>query len=160
MNNKQTFQYLMDFYRLDRVPIFYGNSFVGYVSRDLSYSHSNALSYMRREEDAIELAYKQINDIVSLIKELKEEAQVKVVHFWETWGEGWNKIKKTETKEWSGTLDDIFEKFEKENNRLRYCNGDGFKFEDANVALKYRLWSRLIPEWRSFHLYYGSGTVD
>jgi hypothetical protein len=115
---------------------------------------------MRREEDAIELAYKQINDIVSLIKELKEDAQVKVTHFWETWGDGWDKIKKTETKEWSGTLDDIFEKFEKANNRLRYCNGDGFKFEDANVALKYRLWSRLIPEWRSFHLYYGDGTVD
>lgn len=158
--DKSTFQYLMDFYHLDRIPIFYRNDFVGYVSRDLKYTHENTLSYMRSDSYAIDLAYDQINSVIALIKELNQETEVEIVHFWETWGDGWDSIKKTEVSKSKGTLDSIFEIFEKANNRLRYCNGSGYEFSDDAIAKKYRVWTRLISESRSFRLYYGNGTVD
>lgn len=60
----------------------------------------------------------------------------------------------------SGTLDEVFERLEKENNRLRYCNGHYFEFDDNEHRCLYRMWTRLIPYWRSFNLYYGNGIVD
>lgn len=158
--DKKTFQYLMDFYHLDRIPIFYNGTFVGYVTRDLDYKYDSAPSYMRSISYAIDLAYDQIESVIALIKELKQEGKAEITHYWEEWGNGWNTIRKSETLVWEGTLDSIFEQFEKANNRLRYCNGSGYDFLDVAISRKYRVWTRLISDSRSFHLYYGSGTVD
>ena len=37
--DKQTFQDLLDSNNLKRIPIYYKNSFVGYVTRDLKYQN-------------------------------------------------------------------------------------------------------------------------
>ena len=61
---------------------------------------------------------------------------------------------------WDGTFDEICEKFETINNKLRYCNGHYYKFIETPMSIKYRVWKDLIPYSRSFALYYGDGTVD
>jgi hypothetical protein len=56
---------------------------------------------------------------------------------------------------------EVFEKFYKLNNRLRYCNGSYYKFQDKS-------WENLYNDWlnsedyqrKSFNLYYGNGVVD
>ena len=43
-----------------------------------------------------------------------------------------SEIKRTEN--WEDTKEGIFKKFDKQNNRLRYCNGSYFKFEDETTS--------------------------
>lgn len=55
----------------------------------------------------------------------------------------------------------LFEQFEKLNNRLRYCNGSYYKFQDKQLELKYKEWLRSDDyKAKSFNLYYGNGIVD
>ena len=42
-----------------------------------------------------------------------------------------------ETLAWEGTKEEIFKRFDKENNRLRYCNGSHYKFQDNTLLIKY-----------------------
>ena len=56
---------------------------------------------------------------------------------------------------------DLFEQFEKLNNRLRYCYGSYYKFQDKQLELKYKEWLRSDDyKAKSFNLYYGNGIVD
>jgi hypothetical protein len=55
----------------------------------------------------------------------------------------------------------LFEQFEKLNNRLRYCNGSYYKFQDKQLELNYKEWLRSDDyKAKSFNLYYGNGIVD
>lgn len=55
----------------------------------------------------------------------------------------------------------LFEQFEKLNNRLRYCNGSYYKFQDKQLELKYKEWLCSDDyKAKSFNLYYGNGIVD
>lgn len=67
-------------------------------------------------------------------------------------------IKKTEIFE--GTLEEIFLKFEKLNNTLKYCNGHYWKFSDSKFQEQQRKWYSNLPESVKFDLYYGNGVVD
>ncbi len=56
---------------------------------------------------------------------------------------------------------DIFEKFYKLNNSLRYCNGSYYKFETKDWQDKYNEWLKSDDyKSKSFNLYYGGGIVD
>ena len=56
---------------------------------------------------------------------------------------------------------DLFEKFYKKNNSLRYCNGSYYKFEDKQIEQKYNEWLKSDDyKKKSFNLYYGNGVVD
>lgn len=56
---------------------------------------------------------------------------------------------------------DIFEQFYKKNNRLRYCNGSYYKFQDKEWEQKYSEWLKSDDyKEKSFQLYYGGGVVD
>tara|TARA_R100000654_G_C2686835_1_gene127980 strand:+ start:1850 stop:2080 length:231 start_codon:yes stop_codon:yes gene_type:complete len=74
------------------------------------------------------------------------------VEYWD------NKIKKVEN--WSGTKEEIFKKFDAENNRLRYCNGSYYKFEDKNLQQEYFDWYKSLSEGTKFKMFYGNGVVD
>lgn len=56
----------------------------------------------------------------------------------------------------------IFEIYYKLNNRLRYCNGSYYKFQDKNWQEKYNEWLKSDDyKKKSFDLYYGkNGIVD
>lgn len=67
------------------------------------------------------------------------------------------------TKEIEGENDiSIFEQFYKLNNRLRYCNGSYFKFQDNVWEQKYIDWLNSDDyKKKSFNLFYGeNGIVD
>jgi hypothetical protein len=66
------------------------------------------------------------------------------------------------TKEISDTtLIGLFEQFYKLNNRLRYCNGSYYTFQDTDIDISYKLWLKSDDyNKKSFDLYYGNGVVD
>jgi len=68
----------------------------------------------------------------------------------------------TDTKEITGDSEiDLFEQFYKLNNRLRYCNGSYYKFQDKEWENKYQQWLKSDDyKKKSFNLYYGNGVVD
>ena len=69
-----------------------------------------------------------------------------------------SEIKRTEN--WYNTKEGIFKKFDKQNNRLRYCNGSYFKFEDETLNTEYLNWYKSLSESVKFNMYYGNGIVD
>jgi|TARA_B110000977_G_scaffold15054_1_gene18562 hypothetical protein len=69
-----------------------------------------------------------------------------------------SEIKRTEN--WEDTKEGIFKKFDKQNNRLRYCNGSYFKFEDETLNTEYLNWYKSLSESVKFNMYYGNGIVD
>jgi hypothetical protein len=68
----------------------------------------------------------------------------------------------TSQKTISGENDiEIFEKFYKENNSLRYCNGSFYTFVSEKWTNAYREWLDSDDyKKKSFNLYYGNGVVD
>ena len=69
-----------------------------------------------------------------------------------------SEVKRTET--WNGTKEEIFKKFDKNNNSLRYCNGSYYKFQDSNLQKEYREWYKSLSESTKFSMFYGNGVVD
>jgi hypothetical protein len=67
-------------------------------------------------------------------------------------------IKKTEI--WEDTKDEIFKKFDKQNNKLRYCNGSCLKFEDELLFFEYNKWYNSLDKSTQLDMYYGNGVVD
>jgi len=61
---------------------------------------------------------------------------------------------------WEGTKEEIFKRFDKENNRLRYCNGSHYKFQDNTLQQEYIDWYKSLSQSTKFNMFYGNGTVD
>ena len=61
---------------------------------------------------------------------------------------------------WGGTKEQIFKRFYKENNSLRYCNGSHYKFEDETLHTEYWKWYNSLDEAVKFRMFYGNGVVD
>ena len=162
MYTKEELKYLLAFYHIDRMPVCYdGRNFVGYVTKDLKYEQGRG-SYMRRAEDAITLACEQIDNIVRVVKKWNDKVHAVCEDHYEH--DVWNYADKDGVVRHHvyprGTFDEVCEKMEKENNRLRYCNGSWHQFQDEQMQEDFKLWYRLIPEGRRFNLYYGNGVVD
>jgi hypothetical protein len=61
----------------------------------------------------------------------------------------------------SDTMTELFEQFDRLNNRLRYCNGSYYKFQDKLLEELYNVWLKSDDyKKKSFDLFYGNGTVD
>ena len=67
-------------------------------------------------------------------------------------------IKKTEI--WEDTKEEIFKKFDKQNNKLRYCNGSYWKFEFELHNFEYNKWYNSLDKSTQLDMYYGNGVVD
>ena len=63
-------------------------------------------------------------------------------------------------EDWEGTEEEIFKRFDKANNRLRYCNGSHYKFEDSKLNNKYFAWYKSQDETTKLNMFYGNGVVD
>lgn len=171
--DKPTFQYLMDFYQLKQIPIFYKNQYVGDVTRNLEYKQSN-VCHLKDTRDAWLLAFEQVEGIIELIKQFDTTISVDVNEVcsrdvWEyadyeggpVYHHVYSREKKTITiHKWSGSMDEVFERYNIANDRLRYCNGHHFEFCEKNMEMKYLRWLRIIPECRHFHMTYRTGLVD
>lgn len=142
-DSKAEFQYLCDYYQISRVPIFGdGGYFCGFVTRDLRYDYTNAVRYYRNKEYALDVAFRQIHDVISLIKELNQAADVVIVRETSkmTWeyddGRGYvthhvyPKTIVTETEEVvTDTLDKVFEIFEKKESNLSLLQRCSFQVQ-------------------------------
>lgn len=58
------------------------------------------------------------------------------------------------------SLDELFIHLYKLNNRYKYCNGHSFHFENEGLQNQYYQWLKILPDNRSFELYYGNSVVD
>lgn len=150
----QELKYLMTFFGIKSMPIFISGRYVGIVSDDFKYSKEHAMFRLSKDVDAVSLAIKQIPEYLEAVKlfRSKETVAKSVVRYV-------NDRAESESLE-EGTLDSIFEKVERSNNRLRYCNGSFFKFKDDTDEHLFYLWGLSISRQRSFDLYYGNGIVD
>ena len=85
---------------------------------------------------------------------------IAVIEYWDkvSYTTSASEIKRTEN--WEDTKEGIFKKFDKQNNRLRYCNGSYFKFEDETLNTEYLNWYKSLSESVKFNMYYGNGVVD
>ena len=66
----------------------------------------------------------------------------------------------TKIETWEGTKEQIFKKFDKSNNSLRYCNGSYYKFEDETLNTEYLKWYKELNESTKLDMFYGKGVVD
>lgn len=67
----------------------------------------------------------------------------------------------TEEKAWNDdSKENLFKRFYKENNSLRYCNGSCLKFKDPSIEREYLDWYSSLDKGTKFSMYYGNGTVD
>jgi hypothetical protein len=66
----------------------------------------------------------------------------------------------TSNETWEGTKEEIFKRFYKQNNSLRYCNGSHCKFEDETLHTDYINWYKSLIESDKFNMFYGNGVVD
>ena len=57
-----------------------------------------------------------------------------------------------------GTKEEVFAKFYHLNNKLRYCNGTYYKFEDKVLEREY--YDSFIKTYNTVSNYYGGGVVD
>lgn len=73
-----------------------------------------------------------------------------------------NKSRITAEKEIEASSEiELFEKFYKLNNSLRYCNGSYYEWQNKEYKTKYSIWLKSDDyKKKSFSLYYGNGVVD
>lgn len=58
------------------------------------------------------------------------------------------------------TKEELYLKLYNTNRTLRYCNGEYYKFADAEVRKDYDKWYKSLSEQTRFNMYYGDGIVD
>lgn len=150
----EEFKYLMKFHNLDVAPVMRDGKFYGFITDDLRYTHSHCLRYFETKAYAIQLAIENLDNYIEQVKKLrsKDVVTVNVVYH--------DSRSPEKTSQSTGTYDQVFERLERSNDRLRYCNGCYYYFEDKEVAALYRTWQVVLPESRSFDMYYQGGIVD
>lgn len=71
-----------------------------------------------------------------------------------------SKIEKVLTVSYETEIE-LFETYEKMNNRLRYCNGSYYEFVDKEIEKRYFEWLKTDDyKKKSWDLFYGNAVVD
>lgn len=138
-------------YKLEKLPLYEGTRYVGYLDANLAYTKGH-LYYLPDRDAELEIAGRMLPIIEEVINGWNKPISVRVYKYVDRL--------KVAVEDWNGTLDEVFENFETINNKLRYCNGDYYELVETPIKIKYRIWHDLNPYSRSFALYYGNGTVD
>lgn len=174
IKTKEELKYVMDFYNIPFVPIRSDGKDMGKVTREMKYVAGSWKYNSGWEYLAFECAFEQISDVISLKEKINQPFEATDVLVRETmeyvYPDSENgtprhhvypiRVTKRTEKTVTGTMDEVFVKHYKANNSLRYCNGEWWEFKDKEVQEMYNLWLRIMPEGRSFNLYYGNGIVD
>lgn len=151
MEREKRIKEFMQKYGLDKLPLYSNGKSVGYLNADLSYTKGRFYSITNRNVE-LNVAEYMLPIIENIIHIWNKPISVKVLKYVD--------YNKSAVEEWEGTFDDVCEKLNVINNKLRYCNGHYYKFEDKDMQSNFRIWYDLIPSARSFALYYGNGIVD
>lgn len=162
--DKTELAYVMSYYGISEVPVSDKHCTWGkVVLKDgvVSFQKGPCIIILSEqfEEQAFAIAFESVNDVITLKEKWDVETTQDVIY----------RIKdyvnpKSEDREkvltWSGTYDQLFEKMSYEASRLRYLNGHSYEFVDPEVEKLYRIWNHVIPNSRSFDIYYRNATVD
>lgn len=151
MDRETRIKDFMNKYGLNKLPLYCEGKHVGYLDKDLSYTKGHFYSLTNRnvELNVADFMLPIIENIINIWNKPISVNVLKCVDY-----------KVSEVEEWKGTFDEVCEKLDVLNNKLRYCNGHYYKFDSTDMQLKFKLWYDLIPDARSFSLYYGNGIVD
>lgn len=150
----EEFKYLLKYHNLSSAPVCQNGNYYGFITEDLKYTHRNCLRYFTSKEYAIQLAIDNLDNFIEQVKKLRSKDVVTVnVVYHDTYSA--DKVTPS-----TGTYDKVFELLQSYNNRMRYCNGCYGEFENKEVKALYRTWQEILPESRSFDLYYQGGIVD
>ena len=172
--NLTEFQTLCEQNNIIHVPLYDNNNkYLGIVTKDFKYDYSNASMYYRNLTDALAMACKAIHEVIGLIHELNNIVTISISKkreervFEYDDGRGYvthhafgKTITKLTQKEYTDTLDKIFETFYTLNNKARYSNDTSYLFNDKSLTRKYLIWLNIISHYRKFNLYYSTGLVD
>ena len=151
--NEEELKYLLAFYDIDKMPIYYDDVFVGYVTNDLQYKRGEC-RYFECDKTAIRYAILQIKDYISTVFKFRSDDIISLIVV------RYSDYKPVREETFTGTYDKIFEQVEYANDHLRYCNGSYYKFKDETNEKLSKLWYLSISKSRSMDIYYGNGTVD
>ena len=162
--DKTELAYVMSYYGISEVPVFDKHCTWGKaVLKDgvVSFQKDPCIIILSEqfEEQAFAIAFKSVNDVITLKEKWNVETVQDVIYRIKDYDNP-----KSEDREkvltWSGTYDQLFEKMSYETSRLRYLNGRSYEFADPEVEKLYRIWNHVIPNSRSFDIYYRNATVD
>jgi len=162
--NKTELAYVMAYYGISEVPVFDRHCMLGkVVLKDgvVSFQKGPNIRMLpgQFEEQAFAIAFEAVNDVITLKEKWNEETVQNVIYRIEYYG-----YPKSEDSvnvlTWSGTYDQLFEKMSYKISRLRYLNGHSYEFADPEMQKLYRIWQEVIPNSRSFDIYYRNATVD
>lgn len=168
-NKKEIFNYLVSYYNIDKIPIFGKNNEICYILdvktmvfydkyRIPMFDDVNCFEH----HYLINLCYKQIETFVEIYKSLVSDEIVTAEIYFYNYDRNdiypKSKIKRVENL--CGTLDKIFEEFERKNNCYRYMNGAYYEFANEETKKLFRIWQSTLTKERSMKLYYGDGVVD
>ena len=152
MERETRIKEFMSKYGLNKLPLYCdGGRYVGYLDENLSYTKGH-FYYLKDRNIELLVAVDMLPIIENIIKIWNKPISVNVLKCVD--------YKKSAVEEWKGTFDEVCEKLYVLNNKLRYCNGDYYQFEDKDMQSNFRIWYDLIPSARSFAIYYGNGIVD
>ena len=151
MEKETRIKEFMNKYDLNKLPLYYDGKFVGFLDKNLSYTKGH-FYYLTDREFVLTTACIMLPQIANIVSIWNKPISVNVLKCVD--------YKVSAVEEWKGTFDEVCEKLDVINNKLRYVNGSYYQFDDTDMQSKFKLWYELIPTERSFSLYYGDGIVD
>lgn len=175
IETREELQYLMQFHNIDKVLLLDDrNNYLGYIDINMGY-HPAKFKRYREDVFAVNAAMSQFYDYQKMLEQMNntKKVSVEVVEYVEndTWvyadEDGVErhhvypkKIRKEHLHVLEGTLPEVFMKFEKMQNHLRYCNGHGYKFKNSGDDRLHTIWYENLSESKRLDLYYGNGIVN
>lgn len=143
-------------HNLKSLPVLYKNDWLGDLTNEMKYKRGFG-AYLtaigtKADKQAVELVYKSLPTIKEVFDKWDKEILITVVYY--------SDYKPEKESEWEGTLNDVFNRLDRANNSLRYCNGMYYKIKGVHAEELFRFWQHLIPFMQSFNNYYLGSYVD
>lgn len=155
---KERFVQFMEKYNLEKLDLYAREnmSFLGTLSKELKYERAD-FYYINLQGDelineCLRYAVRSMNLAEEVLENLHTETEIEAGYY--------NDYKLKETVTRKGTLDSIFENYDRDNNRLRYCNGSYYKFVDSHYRDLFYIWRDMNDYMRNFNNYYLGSIVD
>lgn len=162
---KEQFIEFMEKYNLKKLDLYSADnmSFVGTLSKELKYERGYCYYLNLCGDELINECLRYAVRIMNLAEEVFEnlhtETEIEIA-FYDREDEFTSRSTLKRTEKRKGTLDSIFEYYDRENNRLRYCNGTYYKFVNSHYSQLFRVWHDLNDSVRNFNNYYLGSFVD
>lgn len=161
---RERFVQFMEKYNLKKLDLYSEDMrFIGTFSKELKYERGHIYYINLRGDELINECLRHAVRVMNLAEEVLENLHTEMeieIAFYDREDEFTSKSTLKRTEKRKGTLDSIFEYYDRENNRLRYCNGTYYKFVNSHYADLFRVWYDLNDYMRNFNNYYLGSVVD